>query len=617
MANRELKITLDLDNSRAQAQARAFRADQQKLQADMTADATRAENAKVSAARDAQGRYVSASRAATDAIKGDFRSQGEAATGAFGAAGGAVRSFFANQAIQHTLAQAGWSKLTEMVGAYGRAVTEAQQKRDRMAADLTAGREDLGQLANLMGRKDDSAFVVEMARFAKEAGGLTPGETRTFMESFYNSGAQYKGDRISAPEFDQFAGQSARLALARKVDPGMVADLASKQLGFRDYSKFGEQASETALGDVNQALAILSSGGGNESQLGTEVAKLAASSLSEDKLRGAFTSIKDVATVVSVLTEGFPEGQAEAGRGVLRATRGFDKAQGPFLTAAKVSPEDDVFTAVKKVGDYAMTQATGGLTAEDVLRKNIPDELGARGINVLYNRGVAGGLFARREGVAAEAAGPGPALAAMAEYGRSERGLSREADADQVLAERELASRTAGLDIVRRGVIAQMTRTGELDAYDKKTKDFLVGAGTFGLIGDATRRRVDMQVLETLHARTPSGVLPPDEAETITDPKYLEEKLQNRISALEGLGIDPYHDKDPLGPVAGLGVPPGTAAAGRGGARPEWAREADAHQGAMLDVLKSIDTKLGKQVDKPPQAPPARPIMPAPPVMSR
>lgn len=31
MASKELKITLDLDNSRAQAQARAFRADQQKL----------------------------------------------------------------------------------------------------------------------------------------------------------------------------------------------------------------------------------------------------------------------------------------------------------------------------------------------------------------------------------------------------------------------------------------------------------------------------------------------------------------------------------------------------------------------------------------------------------
>jgi hypothetical protein len=608
MAEKELKVGISLDRSGAKADAQAFRADQNALNQQLLADAKRAENAKAGVARDARAQVVAGSRAARTAVVADYKAQGDAGKSAFDKLRTSAESLFAGQGAGFAVASASFSKLIELVGAYGAAVTAAEAKRQKLTTQFTGQREDLAAVAKLMGRTADDQFTLEMGRFNKRTG-FKPDEGRRFLESLYNEGAAYKGVKISEKEFGQLGEQAGQMALARGVDPSAVANMVGKQLGFKDYSKFGEQASEEVLGDTARALSILSAGSGSESQLIEEVNKLSAGMLSEDETRGVFHDNKDVAKYVSILASGFPQEQAQAGAAGIRSLRGFDKTKGgKFLKAAGVTPEDDPFEAIRKVGDYATEQAKlgpAGTTAQDVLTENFEDSLGARAIAMSYNIGVAGGQYAQREAVAAAEGGPAKALAANAAFLKSDRGLAREADADLTLAELEQGQKNAKVDILRKQAIADMTRSGELDAPGEKVQDFLAGTLSFGAIGDAEKRRIDKRALDKLRSRTPAGVLPPGQDLLAADPAIWEEQMRDSIQALEGVGLDPFHDKAaPEGPPA--------AAAPRGAAQP-FARDADEHQAEMVQLLRSMDAKMGD----PAQPPPPGPLVKAPEAIRR
>lgn len=614
MADRDLTINLKIDRSEAQRQSQQFHAQERGA----IAETTRAQRDASGRMRDEHGRFTSEGAAG-------FRSMATSARASFLDIGAAVG--VASLAIRG---------LKDLLDGVRDAADRAGQKSRELSQGFSSQREQLAELASLKGQTADTRFTLDFAAFNRRTG-LTAAESVGAQTAFMNTAAQYIGQgpgKIDQGQADQLMEQASKLALARQIDPRTVLELAGRQLGQRDYSRFGAQAPQTALADLNQQLAVLSSGSGENAQLVRETAKLSASSLSEDALRGVFTSGTDVASMISVLTEGFPEGQAEAGGAALRGIRGFDKRQGAFLRGAGVTPETDVFTALERIRTAAEAEATAGpagTKVQDILKKHFEDELSARALSVLVNRGVSGGLFGARADVAGANQGPGPALEQIAGYQASERGQQRLAEADVASANLETAAQNSRLTILRTQAIASLRRQGGIDTTETNINDYLNQKVPFLNIGADSQKRIDTEVQNMLSARTPAGMTTGRAGDLFNlTPTAREAELRRRIDELGAAGVNPLaavggedlevrrrRDEGWLGFAAnslfGTGQEGGISA---GPARPAMGAQGGDHGPRIVELLQKQNQLLeqglpGGRRQPPvlqarPQAPPAR-----------
>lgn len=541
-----------------------------------SASATRTSSAKISAAsafRDASGRFT----------KQRIADEATAATASVAAHGKSKASgleLFTALSTGFTAVQSAIGQASALLGGFSKAIDDAASKSAKLGSDFNARRETLGQLAALKGEKPDNAFVLKQAQFAARTG-LRPEEATAVQTAYLNAAAQFVGEDLTPEETGRYqaisakpkerrteaeaadlAGlhgkakqlsktQSERLqaqvgnyAAAKGLDPATVADLAGRAIGFKDYNQF-PKAAEAVMADLNASMSLISSGGGMEAQVGSEAVKLAGSSVSEDATRGIFKSIKDAAKLVSVLTESFKEGQAEAGQAALRGLRGFEKKKGgAFIKAAGVGLTDDPFLAIKKVGEHAEKMAAkgpAGTTSADVIRENFDDELAARAITSLYNQGEKAGLFKAREQVAQENATPDKAQRIIDEYKVSERGVSRTRDAQQLLVEAERGAKTSKIDILRKEALTQLTKSGLIDTTDANIKKYIAEKASFGVLGDVDRQRIDERVGGILAER--SGKRGQKRAALPFRTEDREDLFNQQIQAIEKTGRSAITDR--------------------------------------------------------------------------
>lgn len=522
MAERDLDIKLKLDRTQAEQSATAFHRAEQVRQRELTEVGRRA-----------------------------FKGLGDAGAEAF-------RRIDLSTLLTRDMIRGLTSNVAEFVAAFGRAITDAQQKSLQLTKQFSESRDTLGELATLMGRTADNQFTLDIGRFNR-ATGFRPEEGRQFLTEFYNTGAQFLGrlgtGDVGQREQEQYRIQAGQLGLARQLEPTIIGDLAGAVLGFRDYSKLGEGASEAALGTLNQALAVLGRGRGANATLARQFSQLAAATLNEDEMMGVFQDPSDLAAVVSIAAEQNPEEAAATVRAVMRGIRGFDKKRtAPLLQRAKITPKTEFIPAMEQLAPVVVEEAAReGKKVEDVLAEYFEDQLTRTGIATMINRGVVGGGFEDRLRFGRKVQGPAPAEAMIGEYMAGERGQKRMADADVILAELERGAENSKLEVVRRQALAELIRSREIDTATTNIQDYLFNRATFGTLGTAEQRRIDVRARDILNRRTPEAAIP--EGGMFGHLRFGAEDIgqafNRQIAAIEEFGGNPLADVDQAGAAGG------------------------------------------------------------------
>jgi hypothetical protein len=473
MAVKKYKMQIEIDGSLAVAAANKAAADLAKVEA--------------------------AARRAADATEAVGRA---GASGGEQAAGGMAR-FAAAAAV----AQVGLQKMFELAQGFGSAMDAAGKKQQEFADRFASSRDKLGELAAMRNLPLTNAFALQEARF-NVATGFRPDESTSFQKAFYGSGAQHIGKTISDKEAEQLKLQAGQLAVARHLDPDAVGKLAGKAIGFKDYKKFGVDASENALGDTFSALGILERGEGDTSVNLNQLSELSSAAVNEDEFKGVFKNINEAAIMISVMAEKDPGAAATFARASVRGLRDFGGKPGELLKKAGITPGMSPFEAVEKLAPVVEAEAKRkGVKTEDVLRENFSDEREIQGIGVLINKGAgATGVIADRRKYAAEHGGPDAAFAAIDQFQASEAGMSRRADAEVGLAEAERGEEGSKLAILRKQAIASLTKQHVLDSSSQKIQDFLADTLTFGVLPSSEQGRIDKEAQNILNARRPKGM---------------------------------------------------------------------------------------------------------------
>lgn len=597
MSERALTINLRLAKESAQAQLDSFTGDVARANAKIAADATAAAKAEAEGVERGQAKATEARKGAADRAKAlargvasetmaaDSEAYGKlkehhsaaaasaeslgsrAKAAAAGAAGGfAAMGTAGVGAITQMITAlpgllAGMGQLKAAATAYSdamKAAAQAQQERTKGVLDRFEG---YAHLAGLEGATVDTQYVVRKAQQAARVGMKTD-ELVAAQDAFYASGNQYigagAGKKLSRSEADQLTEGASSLALAKGLDPKTVLGLAGKLVGMKDWQKqYGDRADLEILAELKRVLEVNASGSGDDNQLAQETAKLAASSLNDDKMKGVFQKPTDVAKLVSVLTEGFPEGQAEAGNALLRTLGGFDKKKGgKLLSEAGVGRQDDTFTRLRKLATTLQAKAKAGppgTTIQDVIRENVDDELGGRALAVAVNQGVFGGLFAARDQTVADNAGTGVAPAEIDRFQQSQRGRQRLTDASKVLGQTRRGARTVRQEQLRQGVEADMEHSGTWDRPGMILARRFVQTVTLGLYDPKEREIMGRQV-DKLRAMMPESLRRKYENVQIPeDPNEFNDLLGRMMADLQSVGVDPETGArpDPASPEAG------------------------------------------------------------------
>jgi hypothetical protein len=612
-SQKEMVIKVTLDKDQAKQEQREFVQDQKQGEAEVLAAVEAGEKQKVAATKNATREKLSEVSKASSGI----RSAAERERDAHVESSAAAVAGYGRMGIAAGIAQAGIAKLISLVGDLGQAFTAAGEKSKALTKGFVDQRDQLGELATLMGKQADNNFTLDFAKFNASTG-MRPDEGKAFLTELYNSGAQYEGKTISSNEFKQYGVQTGQLAVARQIRPDIVGDVAGSVLGFTDFNKYGDNAAEEATGKVNSALATLGRGKGDNSVLARQFSMLSSSSLNEDDLKGTFTDSDEVAAVVSIAAEKHDAQAAELAKMAGRALRGFDKKQGALLKKAGVTPGVKFIPAMAKINAVAQEEVakrqakTPGFKIEDYLRENFEDEGAIDALNVFLNKGVSGGGFIDRLEFAAQNRGAKPAQDLIQQNMGSERWLNRQADAEVKLAEAQAGSRNSTVDIVRKQALSELIKRGEIDTNGSNVHDFMIGKGGFGLFGTGEQLRIDRAAREKLIGR--NGGVDDDMLADFTNlsPTSREAELRGRIERISGRGLDPLHDL--TGPFA---VPPAMEARPAGG-MPGAAEGASGAAGAdkgndeTLSVLKEIRDGLKDNKGRRPDAPPPAPMPGAP-----
>lgn len=514
--------------------------------------------------------------------------------------------------------------MTTAAAGLGEAIESAARKSRELAANFGDQRDQLRELASVEGKPLDNAYTLNFAR-GNVRTGLRPEESARFQGAFLGSGEQFKGRTISDKEFSQFRQQSASLATATGINPEVIGDLAGKTLGFKDRRAAMDQASESALGELNQNIKILQRGSGGNATLVSQAARITSRLLSDDETKGIFKSSKEAAIAESVVAEAAPDEADTAVRAAVRGLRGFKgEKQSGLLKAAGISESTGFLESVKKLApavEAERAKGPAGTKTQDVLAKYFTDERTRNALNVFLNKGIGGGIIADREAFAAKMEqGPGGADAArgraaldeIRKFQTSEAGQARKADAQIRLAEMERGAKSSKIDIIRKQALAEMIANGEIDTTGSNVHDFVVGKASFGMIGDVEQERINVRAAEIAARRADKAGVGGgwnSKAGITLNPfdSGYERGLNYTIGQIERAGFDPLSGNQiavkqrnqALGRLAAPAVPP--AAAGRAGA------DAARNQAEMVKLLREQNALLRAQ------GVPAARVQPAPP----
>lgn len=445
-------------------------------------------------------------------------------------------SGFSNIAGSMALATAGLGKLIELAGTFGQAVTAAQTKSRDLASSFISDRDKLRDLATMMGVKSDSAFTLDNAKFNVNAAFRTD-EGLGFRSSFQGSGAQYAGKSMSQAEFKEYEQKAAALVAARGLDPSVGGDVFGKTLGLKDFTKFGANAAEQALGTGNAALAVLGRGSGDNSVLARQYAMLSSAVVNEDDLKGSIQDPIEAAAMVSAAAE---KSQAQAAELSMMSLRGIRDFKNPLIQRAKITAQTSPIEAYKKLAPLVEDEAKKrGIKTEDVLRENFKDVGTAEAIAVMLNKGVSGGIFDDRMNYA-KGFNANTAQQTIQDFQNSEAGQARIADSKIKEAEAKRGAKNSALEIVRRQVLAQMIDDKQIDTSATNVKDYLADKATFGVLGSTEQLRIDEAVKVKLMVRgAAAGVRMPSGDRGNFTPEARENYLNSAIDNIKGAGFNP------------------------------------------------------------------------------
>lgn len=418
------------------------------------------------------------------------------------AAGNAGADGMGRIAAAAGVAAAAMSILRMAVGGVQQAIRDAAEASKALAAGAVSQRDKQRELAATLGVKNDNAFLAQNAQFGVDTA-MRPDEVLGFRMQLSGSGIQFRGKNISEKEYAKYEKSAGALGIARGVDASTVGDLAGGVLGLKDYTGYGEKASEEATGTMNRQLAILAEGRGELGVLAYQQAKVNAALVNEDALRGSVQSPEEAATLVSVAAEKSPRDAAETVRATLRGLQDYgDKDAGPLLSAAGIRSGQSPIEKLRLLAPVVEAKArASGQNVNEVLRGAFHDELTSEGIGVMLNRGIGGGLFDKRADIATRLAGTGPAAATVGEFMGSEAGQARVADAGVSRAEMLRGAENSRIDTLRKQALDRLIRDKAIDTTGTNIGDFVAGKIPFGQIEEGRQERISLEAKRLLNER--------------------------------------------------------------------------------------------------------------------
>lgn len=439
-----------------------------------------------------------------------------------------------------------FAKGVELAKAYVDASVAAAKKSRELAAGFTDTRDQLRDLASMMGKSVDNKFVLENAAFNRAAA-MRPQEGLAFRSAFQGSGAQFAGKSMSEAEFVQYERQAAQLTAARGLDANVGGELAGSILGMRSFDKFKDQASEQALGTTNTALAVLGRGRGDNSVLAGQLTRLASASVNEDATKGALQDPIEAAAMISVAAEKSPAQASELSMMALRGLRDF---KNPLISKAKINAQTTPIDAFRKLAPIVEEMAKKkGVKPEDILRESFSDVGTAESIGVFLNKGITGGVFQDRLDYAKGFAGPKPAMESIAEFQSGETGQARIADASIEEAKMSRGSENSAVEIIRRQALARLVADKRIDTTATNLGDYISQKTTFGLLGTTEQTRIDSEVRRMLQERaTKAGVGEREwdngqmqsPTSRMNSAEGMERYISDRVDAIRGAGMNPF-----------------------------------------------------------------------------
>jgi hypothetical protein len=541
--SKPLIIKLDMDRSAAKASMKEQTADERAMIAETKRGISEVLEQEASAAKTKDAIHKQTFRqrvAAALGIKTVEKSANDAAVSGVKSIGESGAASFAKVQVGIDLAKMGLRELIGLASGFGAAMKAAAEESKRLSGQFAGSRDQLQELATVMGEKNDNAFTLKNAKF-NTATGMKEAEGLAFRTQFHNSGEQFAGKNLSKEEFAQFEKQAAQLTTAKGLSPEDSGDLAGSILGFKDRKGLGENASEDALGKFNSGLSILGRGKGRNKVLINQFSMLSSASLNSDEMKGTFTDSDEVATVISVMAEKHDAQAAEMAQAANRGLRDFDGKASDLLKKAGVNAQTKFIDAVKQITPLIEQEAKDKkLKVEDVLKLHFDDQLTREALGVAINKGVTGGAFDDRLEFAKGNQGPAPAMKAISDYDKSEAGMSRKADASVKEAELVRGAENSKVDILRKQALADLIKEKKINTTGTNFQDYIDGKLGFGVIGHNEQSRIDAQVFAKLNTRDPSNkhvneVMP-------ISPEARERAMNSQIKEIEAVGGNPFKD---------------------------------------------------------------------------
>jgi len=464
-------------------------------------------------ARDARGRLIKQGADAAEAA-------GKSSFAAIATAAGGTLAVVKEVAAQ----------IAQMASALDR----VGQKSREMTREFASQRDKTRELAAVEGRTPDNKFTLGLHRFAKESA-LSYDEALNFRATFANVGNQFVGKNISQDEYAQYQALSAKQASRTGASTDAAASFAGAFLT-RNLNQFGGKAAEEAFRRQFQIASIYDAGVGTATQNFTAFSQLKSAFEADPELQGAFKSDEELAVIGSVANAAGPDRQRDQVNDLVRNLRRPDnKALNALKKRAGVTNAMGVRQTIETLAPILVDEAKRtGQGLDQVIASYIPDVGAREALSIQIGRGVLGGEYAQRQGVAEASGAAGAGEQALGEFMGSEVARSRSASAGVAEAEAEQGAKNSGLDVLRKQALQRLIKTGRINSDSAAIRDFIVGKATFGVLGDLEQRNIDSEASRIIGAR---GGFDAGLGTAIT-PLQREEALRAKMTEATARGVD-------------------------------------------------------------------------------
>jgi len=468
---REAKRAADAtirEQTRAESEARKLDGERTRAAASLAAQRSRALQKELA---DEQRARAALDAQRSRALLNEYNAQQRA-----GQSTGALMSSVTGLAAGYVGLNAVLNTATEILGLYGAAASKTAQEQSRLADEFVKQRDAMREITSMEGGQATSARTIKQAQFAAAAAMTLP-ESQQFTAGLLGSGAQFigPGKSMSQAQADIFAAKVAELGVIKGVDPSTMGNLAGGALGARDYSKFGAKGGVTALGDVNQSLAIMERGKGTVSEMARQLQMLSAAGVNEKEMMGVFKTQQEAATALSVMAEFNPQEAFVYVQNTNKFLRDFnDKKIGPLLKRAGITPQTGFEQSLRKLAPVMMAEAAQKkVPLSDVIASYTEDIRSQRGLETGISRGVEGGVFEDRAKYGLGFAGPGAALATIeaAEADPTGAVAARKSAGVLDVAEKMRGAETATYKQLRDRAIGQLKSRKMIDTAETNRQD--------------------------------------------------------------------------------------------------------------------------------------------------